>query len=393
MTNADIAHFDDYRRQTVIKHQILTQYLRPYFDILKTHHARLVYIDGFAGRGSYATDESGRRSDGSPLLALRLISERLEFARRVDTVFIEANERFFGELSTRVRAFCAENPGVQPPLLRHGRFEDEIDALLDVIQGQASRLPPTFMFVDPCGVEGVDFKSIIRVLAAERCEVFLFFNMEGIRRILGLADAGGVSPALVSFFGSADRVVELRSLLKATESSLEREQVVVGAYRAAINRLSGADYILPFRIESEGRRTTSHYLIHATKNALGFKIMKHIMWEAGRGDGQEGRLELLQASAGDLGAMMRADLRDLEEAILARVSHRPARAEEFYDQWVCRPTDPFTEGCYRRILLQLEAERRIQIRDSSCQHVVDATMRPMRKGQVTLGKSYWVTKA
>ncbi len=368
------------------------QYLPAYFDILKKYHSRLLYIDGFAGRGYYIDQSTGAKRDGSPILALRLIAARPEFAARVDTVFIECDGTYIQELRERVHELCAENPSLSDPVLCHGTFEEHIEEQLNRIQGAKAQLPPTFLFVDPCGVDGTAFNSVMRVLAAERCEVFVFFNVDGIRRILGLSDAGGISPALVSVFGSEERVYDLKRKLGEAESAYQREQAVIDTYRSAIRMASGAQYVLPFRIEAEGRRSTSHFLVHATKNALGFKIMKHVMWEAGRAEGDaEGRLELLQASAGDLRAMMRADLKELSEAILKRLADGPARIEEFYDQWVCRPTDPFTEGCYRRVLLQLEAEGRIKILDRACQNEANAATRRRRKGQPTLGKDYWAT--
>ena len=46
----DKKHFEDYREQTQVKHDILAAYLRPYFHILKARSNNLIYIDAFAGR-------------------------------------------------------------------------------------------------------------------------------------------------------------------------------------------------------------------------------------------------------------------------------------------------------------------------------------------------------
>jgi len=54
----DREHFDDYREQTRIKHEILTKYLRSYFLIrAKGPSENLAYIDGFAGAGTYQSDD------------------------------------------------------------------------------------------------------------------------------------------------------------------------------------------------------------------------------------------------------------------------------------------------------------------------------------------------
>ena len=45
----DRKHFEDYREQTQVKHEILAAYLPAYYHILKQSSKNLVYIDGFAG--------------------------------------------------------------------------------------------------------------------------------------------------------------------------------------------------------------------------------------------------------------------------------------------------------------------------------------------------------
>ena len=61
----------------------------------------------------------------------------------------------------------------------------------------------------------------------------------------------------------------------------------------------GAKYIIPFRVEHQDQRRTSHYLIHASKHPLGFRIMKDVMWRRGHGEDEPGGLELRQKSRTD----------------------------------------------------------------------------------------------
>jgi hypothetical protein len=44
------------------------------------------------------------------------------------------------------------------------------------------------VFVDPCGVEGTCFETIKKVMACQSSEAFVFFNIDGVRRIFGLDD-------------------------------------------------------------------------------------------------------------------------------------------------------------------------------------------------------------
>lgn len=62
----DREHFEDYRRQTQVKHEILAAYLPAYYNILKRREKNLLFIDGFAGRGTYTRAETGEAVDGSP---------------------------------------------------------------------------------------------------------------------------------------------------------------------------------------------------------------------------------------------------------------------------------------------------------------------------------------
>ena len=48
----DKKHFEDYREQTQVKHDILAAYLRPYFHILKTR-ANNLHLDRFEVLTSY----------------------------------------------------------------------------------------------------------------------------------------------------------------------------------------------------------------------------------------------------------------------------------------------------------------------------------------------------
>jgi three-Cys-motif partner protein len=68
----DRDHFEVYREQTQVKHEILAAYLPAYFHILKARNRNLLFIDGFAGRGTYTRTDTGEKVDGSPLRALNL---------------------------------------------------------------------------------------------------------------------------------------------------------------------------------------------------------------------------------------------------------------------------------------------------------------------------------
>ena len=74
---------------TQSKHTILRRYWEAWLPIMTKYNQRVLYIDGFAGPGSYAGGE-----DGSPLIALK--SARDHHARpksEVAFIFIEKDKK------------------------------------------------------------------------------------------------------------------------------------------------------------------------------------------------------------------------------------------------------------------------------------------------------------
>ena len=59
---------------------------------------------------------------------------------------------------------------------------------------------------------------------------------------------------------------------------LKSEQMILQSYRDALREDMSVIYSVPFRVESEDQKKTSHYFIHATNHRRGFKIMTEVMW-------------------------------------------------------------------------------------------------------------------
>jgi three-Cys-motif partner protein len=380
----DKKHFDDYREQTQVKHDILAAYLRPYFHILKSHSNNLIYIDAFAGRGTYTRAETEETVDGSPLRALKLIAESEDFSKQVSTVFIEADEDLFRSLKSTVEAFYREHPYIRAPRCLNGTFADQVNQILKLVKGA---LAPTFLFVDPCGVRGTSLDTIRAVMDCDKCEVFIFFNVDGIRRTAGLP---ALSPVLIELMGSKERAQALYEALRATTNTRKRETIITDHYRRALVEEIGAEYVVTFRIEHEDQRKTSHCLIHATKHPLGFSIMKDVMWRRGRSEDRQGALELAQRSRTNFIPLFDLSGDEVKESILAALKDGPLQVGTFYKKWTQRPDDLQCEGSYRQFLLELEAERKIEVLSDDLKRLMPASNRPRQKGNPTLAKHYYV---
>jgi three-Cys-motif partner protein len=376
----DREHFDDYREQTRVKHEILTAYLPAYYHILKGRNENLVFIDGFAGPGTYTKAETGQTFDGSPLRALRLIASNKDFAERVSSVFIEHDAELFHALEKNVREFYLKNPEIREPKCLFGTFSERVNEIISQVGG---KLAPTFLFVDPCGVSGASFETIAAVMACDKCEAFIFFNIDGVRRIAGLNE---LSDVLVELMGTRQRAQTLYDDLRKTTKVWERERMIVSHYRRAIVEDIGARYVIAFRVEHEEQNKTSHYFIHATKHPLGFSIMKDVMWRRGHSEDQPGALELRQRSRTNFTPLFNLEADEIKDRILNALTTRPLPASTFYQDWVRRPDDVQCESSYRKLLLELEKQGRIEILSKDGKSVTTAATRPRSKGKPTLSK-------
>ena len=379
----DREHFEVYREQTQVKHNILAAYLPAYYHILKRWSNNLVYIDGFAGPGCYVQSATGETFDGSPILALRLIASNEDFSKQVSTIFIESDDVLFNQLKDRVESFFEGHSNIRKPIYRLGTFSDTLNEILGKLGG---KLAPTFLFVDPCGVSGASFDTIRAVMANDKCEAFIFFNIDGVRRIAGLS---ALSPVLVDLMGSGERAKALYEKLRTTRNVREREEIILFEYRKAVEEDMGAKYIIPFRVEHEVQRKASHYLIHAARNPLGFKIMKDVMYRRGHGEDEAGGIELRQKGRTHFVPMFDKHA-DIKAEILGALRIKPLRVSVFYDEWTMRPTDMQCETAYRQALLELEHDGKIEVLGKDGKDVISVGARRKRNNKPTLAKDYYV---
>lgn len=386
MSQSDKEHFESYRPQTLAKHTILKKYLTAYFHVLKQYESRIYYIDGFAGRGSYKA-EDGSPIPGSPRHALELIAEHSAFAEKVKTVFIERDKELFAELKETLETLYEHHPEVDEPYLANGTFSAEMTKLLDVWKQRNIALAPMFVFIDPCGVDGVDFAVIQRLLRSHRKnEVFLFFNIEGVRRILGLREKMG--DTLVRLLGSEDRAAELGRRVDDERTTSGREEAIIRYYEELLRANTPGKYVASFRVEKEDRKTTSHYLVHVSQNPRGFSIMKDVMWSVGKTSEGKGGLLFEQASYSEMQMLFTPEWDGVKESILAVLSAGPTPVTHFYEELAEKPENRLCEKAYRTALLELEREGKVVVLEPDRRTL--APKRPLRKGERTLDKRYYV---
>lgn len=386
MPKHDDTHFVKYTEENQAKHQILGNYLPAYFHALKNTVTAFHYIDGFAGRGAYED-----KIPGSPVLVLDKIAEA-GLLNRTSMSLVEDKPDYFQELQTTLQNNLNSQRLLDPPLIQQGRFTDYIDEILTRPVYNKPGSIATFAFVDPCGVDGVRMRDLMRILGRDFSELLIFFNYDGVNRLIGGASKGTHdSRILAELFGSDDAVKHLLEQLRSITDTIDREKAIRRQFISALIA-NGAKYVLPFRFPAKASSRTSHYLVHCCNHCLAFKLMKHVMWDAGKtGDDDYGRLEFYSVStSGNQLDLMRPDIDMLKEDVLEELSKGQVKVGEYIRNQVCRPDNIFSERVYKKTLIELESASKIYIFDKENVKVIPQNERRKIKGKPTLGDAYWL---
>jgi three-Cys-motif partner protein len=118
----------DIPEHTRAKHQLLDRYLGGRYPILSKWSRRVLYIDGFAGRGRYNDG-----SEGSPLVALRRLLDHRHLPAMQNTefvfMFIEHDKSNAESLQAEIDGLKARYSPWPPNIresVRHSTFEAEM---------------------------------------------------------------------------------------------------------------------------------------------------------------------------------------------------------------------------------------------------------------------------
>ncbi len=79
----------------------------------------------------------------------------------------------------------------------HDTFEDAAEGILASLGGKS--LAPTFAFIDPFGWKGLPLDVITRLLAYDKCEVFINFMIDHVNRFVEVDD---VQSSIQELFGT-----------------------------------------------------------------------------------------------------------------------------------------------------------------------------------------------
>jgi three-Cys-motif partner protein len=149
------AFFDDKKEAARLKHEILRRYL-PRFIMMPgstSQGGKVVYIDGFAGRGRYRSGETG-----SPMIAAELARDLAASNRDVSCIYVERRPRYCDSLRSELSA------------IKH-RHEVVCGSAAEIIPGLVRNVPssvPLLVFLDPFGMGPMPFDFLQTVLRRGR---------------------------------------------------------------------------------------------------------------------------------------------------------------------------------------------------------------------------------
>ena len=231
----------------------------------------IVFIDGFAGPGEYEGGE-----EGSPLIALRSYTDhraKSQISARVAFVFLDERKDRVQHLRKVVTRIEAQLPATCKVSIVQGKFDEKMTKLLDSPDDRQSWLAPSFVMIDPFGVSDTPMKLIGRILQSARCEVYISFMYEPIKRFI---ETPAFAPNLDKLFGST----AWREAKRLTGPE-EKKRFLFDLYREQL-RDAGAEHVVHFELYEENRLI--YAIFFGTQNWQGSDAMKEAIWKVTSAD-------------------------------------------------------------------------------------------------------------
>ncbi|SEF29256.1 three-Cys-motif partner protein [Amycolatopsis pretoriensis] len=335
---------------TKAKHDMLGRYLDGWFPILASWSGRVVFLDGFAGRGRYNDG-----SEGSPLVALRHLLDHRSFPvmrdREFVFLFVEANDANAESLQQEIDKFKSERapwPKNVKVSVVNDKFDVTATAMIDYLREQKKNLAPTFAFVDPFGYSGLPMDLLANLLDHPHTEVFVNFMVGHVQRFI---ERDGQENAMRSLFG-----IDVREVLDGYDGQGDRVEYLRAVYERQLQEKAKFDYVQSFAmINSTGN--IGYYLLHGTKHRAGVKVMKSAMWKVDPGGG----FTFSDRLAGkDVLFTPEPNLQPLREDLLSSFAGAKGVSVD-YIEWHAILRTPYRETHVRPVLRLLEKEKIITV--------------------------------
>lgn len=261
--------FEHQSASSYIKAKIVSSYFPQYCRILlKNPQRELRYIDLFSGPGIY--------EDGSESTPIMIANECYKDSKLRGIVRMQFNDKNYKEVLEN--NFLARYPrgsfGFEPFFADRtiGESESVERYLQRSTMKDGKNLSPALLFFDPFGYKGIKTKVLAEFLNNWGNEIFLFLNT---KRINPAMDNDLFLQHIKDMFPISYNEVRLG---KSNQTSvLSRLAYIVDMLGREFNLiLKKKVYYTAFQFQEEDMATTSHFIIHLTKGAKGYELVKTI---------------------------------------------------------------------------------------------------------------------
>ncbi len=367
--------FEKRTEQSKFKTEIVRKYFWIWAKIIsnqvkKRGGNKIGYVDLFAGRGRYEDD-----SKSTPLLILERAIETSELSQMLVTIFNDEDEDYCLQLQKEIDAVADINNLKFKPVVRNYTVDD---SLAEKVK-QAVTFPSLF-FLDPCGYKGLSLKLIQIALNGWGCDCIFFFNYNRINQHLSNSV---LTENMDSLFGKSKADFLRQTLVGKTPT--ERESLIINSLKEALVELGGT-YNIEYFFKDDSGKKTSHFLVFASKNKLGYDKMKDVMARESsskhEGVSSFGFNPRDKEKSPSLLDLMYSPIDNLSEELMKLFAGRTISVKEIY--YSHHLGTEFVLKNYQDALRRLEEQKRIVAQPS-------AEKRPKRDGIVTFSENVVVT--
>jgi three-Cys-motif partner protein len=331
---------------TKVKHQLLEKYLRAWISVVGSFRDTLGYFDCFAGRGEYNDG-----SIGSPVIVMKAAQELIDKVGKVKKflcTFIENNPENYESLKNVVSRAQKTCKDVECHTYNRD-FQEVITDYLDYYEDKT--MVPCLYFIDPFGWSGVPFHVVKRILEHRYSEIIFVFMTYEIARF---CSSKMHENSLNELFGND------QWKMAQQYSGEKRHDALVQIYEQLLENETDAEYVWSFRVnDSEMRKRTKYYIIHASHDIKGLRVMKPIMRKQG-----SGIFEYLGPEDDVLRTQTRFETFNLEHFLLEYFSGRTISFDDLCNELypISRhPVSKYIDSDYRNSLKKMEKNRAITI--------------------------------
>ncbi|MCE6988046.1 three-Cys-motif partner protein TcmP [Dyadobacter sp. CY323] len=262
-----------FEKQTIsskIKASIISEYFPSYCKIIVKKHKpkSLRYIDLFAGPGIYE-DESlstpiliGKRCQADDLLrnSVHLLFNDNKYSSLLEQNFL----KYFPEGTFPYKPrFGNKTVGVDQDITRF---------LMKSTHSGKFNQYPSLLFIDPFGYKGIETKVLGEFLKNWGNEIFLFVNTKRIHPAL---ENEKFDSLMSDLFPTTLATIRLDRRYKLSVS--ERLKLIIDSLGKEYEALLGERvFYTAFKFQEEDSEATSHFILHLTKGARGYDLIKTI---------------------------------------------------------------------------------------------------------------------